>query len=78
MNSLLKAGKAFLYAVDVTDSRQVQNMVGEAVAKFGKIDILVNNAGGVSGAKSESEAKSKGKKKSGATRIFRKKPGTRL
>jgi len=34
---------------DVTDGRQVQDMVGRAISKFGKIDILVNNAGGVSG-----------------------------
>jgi len=30
---------------DHTDSRQVQNMVEQVIAKYGKIDILVNNAG---------------------------------
>ena len=34
---------------DVTDNRQVQDMVSKVISKFGKIDILVNNAGGVSG-----------------------------
>ena len=32
-------------AVDVTDARQVDQMVEEAMATFGRIDILVNNAG---------------------------------
>lgn len=31
--------------VDVTDGEQVQGMVADAIAHFGKIDILVNNAG---------------------------------
>jgi 2-deoxy-D-gluconate 3-dehydrogenase len=31
--------------VDVTKADQVQNMVNEAISRFGKIDILVNNAG---------------------------------
>lgn len=30
---------------DVTDSRQVQNMVDLTIGKYGKVDILVNNAG---------------------------------
>jgi NAD(P)-dependent dehydrogenase (short-subunit alcohol dehydrogenase family) len=30
---------------DVTDGRQVQNMVDLTVRKYGKVDILVNNAG---------------------------------
>ncbi len=30
---------------DVTNSRMVQDMVHQAIAKFGKVDILVNNAG---------------------------------
>lgn len=32
---------------DITDSRQVQDMVAQTINKFGKVDILVNNAGGV-------------------------------
>jgi 3-oxoacyl-[acyl-carrier protein] reductase len=38
--------KALALAVDVTDSGQVQDMVGNALAEFGRIDILVNNVGG--------------------------------
>jgi NAD(P)-dependent dehydrogenase (short-subunit alcohol dehydrogenase family) len=30
---------------DVSDSRQVQDMVDQVIGKFGKVDILVNNAG---------------------------------
>jgi NAD(P)-dependent dehydrogenase (short-subunit alcohol dehydrogenase family) len=32
-------------ALDVTDSRQVQQVVEQAYAHFGKLDVLVNNAG---------------------------------
>ena len=32
---------------DVTDSRQVNDLVQQTVDRFGKIDIMVNNAGGV-------------------------------
>ena len=32
-------------ALDVTDSTQVQTMVGRVVDEFGRLDILVNNAG---------------------------------
>lgn len=34
--------------VDVTDEGSVRNLVGDAVARFGKVDVLVNNAGAVS------------------------------
>lgn len=30
---------------DVSDSRQVENMVTEVISRFGRIDVLVNNAG---------------------------------
>ncbi len=33
---------------DVTDNKQVQQMIAQAVARFGQIDILVNNAGIIS------------------------------
>jgi NAD(P)-dependent dehydrogenase (short-subunit alcohol dehydrogenase family) len=35
--------------VDVTESSQVDEMVGKAVEAFGRVDILVNNAGGGGG-----------------------------
>ena len=31
--------------VDVTDARQVEGMVDDLVARFGRVDVLVNNAG---------------------------------
>lgn len=35
---------AAFQAVDVTDKAQVQAMVAQAIARFGRLDILVNNA----------------------------------
>ena len=37
--------RALAIPTDVTDSAQVNRMVEQAVAEFGKVDILVNNAG---------------------------------
>jgi NAD(P)-dependent dehydrogenase (short-subunit alcohol dehydrogenase family) len=38
-------------ALDVTNAGQVESVVTEAIAKFGRVDVLVNNAGyGVAGA----------------------------
>jgi NAD(P)-dependent dehydrogenase (short-subunit alcohol dehydrogenase family) len=37
--------KAIAVPVDVSVRQQVQNIVGKAMAEFGRIDILVNNAG---------------------------------
>jgi NAD(P)-dependent dehydrogenase (short-subunit alcohol dehydrogenase family) len=37
--------QALAVKVDVTKKEDVDNMVAEAIKKFGKIDILVNNAG---------------------------------
>jgi NAD(P)-dependent dehydrogenase (short-subunit alcohol dehydrogenase family) len=37
--------EAMFVHCDVTDSTQVQEMVGKTIKKFGKIDILVNDAG---------------------------------
>jgi 3-oxoacyl-[acyl-carrier protein] reductase len=45
-----KAGREGIFVrCDVTDYQQVQDMVGQALKKFGRIDVLVNNAGGVPG-----------------------------
>ena len=44
-----RGGDGIFVRCDVTDSRQVWNMVGKVITKFGKVDILVNNAGGVFG-----------------------------
>jgi NAD(P)-dependent dehydrogenase (short-subunit alcohol dehydrogenase family) len=40
-----QGGKAIAISADVTDERQVNTLVDEAVRRFGKIDILVNSAG---------------------------------
>ena len=37
--------KVLILQVDVSDKKQVENMVSETIKEFGKIDILVNNAG---------------------------------
>jgi len=38
-------GQLTAYIADVTDEAQVEAMVAETVAQFGRVDILVNNAG---------------------------------
>ena len=40
-----RGGQAIAIAADVTDERQVTEMVGETIRTYGKIDILVNSAG---------------------------------
>src|SRR5262245_15725780 len=40
-----KSIQAAACAADITDQAAVQNMVSQAVKKFGKLDIAVNNAG---------------------------------
>lgn len=42
--------EALAVRADVTDARQVEDMVGRTVDMFGTVDILINNAGGASGA----------------------------
>ena len=38
-------GKAKPFAVDVTDKAQVDKLIAEVLAAFGRIDVLINNAG---------------------------------
>ena len=38
-------GEAMAHGANVTDQNQVQDMVEQAIAKWGQVDILVNNAG---------------------------------
>lgn len=38
-------GKSLVHPGDVSDEDYVKRLVGDAVAKFGKLDVLVNNAG---------------------------------
>lgn len=37
--------KSFFIKADVSNKKEVENIVNETIKKFGKIDILVNNAG---------------------------------
>lgn len=37
--------KSFYVKTDVSDKKQVENLIGETIKNFKKIDILVNNAG---------------------------------
>ena len=41
-----KGSEGIFIKCDHTNNHQVQDMVAQAVSKFGKVDILVNNAGG--------------------------------
>jgi NAD(P)-dependent dehydrogenase (short-subunit alcohol dehydrogenase family) len=47
----LRAGGAdvLAVAVDITEERQVQELFGQALARFGRLDVLVNNAGAFDG-----------------------------
>ncbi len=40
-----KGGRAIAVQTDVSDEKEVEQMVAETIKAFGKIDILVNNAG---------------------------------
>lgn len=37
--------KAFAFLADITDEKQIDELVKKSISKFGKIDVLVNNAG---------------------------------
>ena len=39
-------GNAFFIAADVRDPEQIDRVVADTVAEFGRIDVLINNAGG--------------------------------
>jgi len=46
VDEISKKGRDALYVhCDISDSRQVKDMVEQAIGKFGKVDILVNCAG---------------------------------
>jgi 3-oxoacyl-[acyl-carrier protein] reductase len=38
-------GKALAIPVDITDSAQVEALIGDTLKRFGRLDVLVNNAG---------------------------------
>jgi NADP-dependent 3-hydroxy acid dehydrogenase YdfG len=40
-----KGGKALAVATDVTDPKQVEQLVEATVSAFGKVDVIINNAG---------------------------------
>jgi len=48
-----EGGEAFGLTVDVTNREQVEKMIADTVAKYGRLDVLVNNAGITSDAKLE-------------------------
>src|SRR3989344_4093512 len=46
VDTIKKSGsEAIAVKCDVSDEKQVKQMIGETVKTFGKIDVLVNNAG---------------------------------
>ncbi|WP_213575645.1 SDR family NAD(P)-dependent oxidoreductase [Rhodococcus sp. USK13] len=40
-----RGGEAFAHRCDVTDVADVEDMVRQAIARWGRVDILINNAG---------------------------------
>lgn len=40
-----KGGKALAVTVDVTNRKQVNALIQEALKAYGKVDVLINNAG---------------------------------
>jgi 3-oxoacyl-[acyl-carrier protein] reductase len=46
-----KGREAIFVKCDITNDKQIQEVVDKTIDKFGKIDILVNNAGGILGSK---------------------------
>lgn len=40
-----KGGRAMAVPTDISDEKQVQNMVAQALSEYGRVDILVNNSG---------------------------------
>jgi NAD(P)-dependent dehydrogenase (short-subunit alcohol dehydrogenase family) len=50
---VVTGGDAIFYKVDVRDGSQVQTMVDDLLARWGRVDILINNAGVAAGGPSE-------------------------
>ncbi len=44
-----KGGEAWAIQTDVTDEQQVEQLIRDTVARYGRLDILVNNAGVMGG-----------------------------
>ncbi len=40
-----EGGKAFFVKGDVTEEKDVRNVIDKTISRFGKVDVLVNNAG---------------------------------
>src|SRR5262245_41161293 len=38
-------GKALALHADISEPQQVERLIGETIARFGRLDIVVNNAG---------------------------------
>ena len=42
---IVPAGNHKKYKADITDENQVQQLIKQVIADFGKIDVVINNAG---------------------------------
>jgi NAD(P)-dependent dehydrogenase (short-subunit alcohol dehydrogenase family) len=54
----LNPGDAWIQRLDVTDTKEIQEVVSRSEERFGSLDVLVNNAGfGFRAAVEEADAK---------------------